>query len=458
MHAGEDLLLLLLVQVAQDVGGIVVIQLADDLRGLPRIQRGQRLRGVRLLRHLGQRLAGELGRQRLHRREALLLVQSGQHLGQVRRLDVVRPANEERHLALPHQVDHPLEQLLHDVPGRLEQLLHDVPGRSGTAGVGLERINRRSIRVGDAWMTSNSSPRTTNRSPALRNPAGPLDQQAADGGGSSRRQRAPRIAPGSLRETRCRRSRTRRPWRAGRGADLLVVLVEDLADQLLQQILQRGDAERATELVQHHGQMAPLALHVEQEIAAAPAGRRHRHRADRERISRLELEEIEGVEHADDVVQRLPEDRDPAVAAAGEDQPNLVQRRILLDGHDLGPRSHHLAHRPRAEGHDSAHHHQLVVIGHADGGTLPPDRAEIGRPGGGPGRQQQAEHPRPGTENGDDPVGHRLGPRLGQPAGNQICGEQDQGHREQRHRHNQTGRAGPGQEAGHRRTQQQDAE
>ena len=56
-------------------------------------------------------------------------------------------------------------------------------------------------------------------------------------------------------------------------ADLLVVLVEDLAHQLLEQVLQRGDAERAAELVEHDGEVAPLALHVEQQIAAGPAGR-----------------------------------------------------------------------------------------------------------------------------------------------------------------------------------------
>ena len=44
------------------------------------------------------------------------------------------------------------------------------------------------------------------------------------------------------------------------------MLVEDLADQLLQQVLERGDAERAAELVEHDGEVAALALHVEQQV------------------------------------------------------------------------------------------------------------------------------------------------------------------------------------------------
>ena len=85
--------------------------------------------------------------------------------------------------------------------------------------------------------------------------------------------------------------------------------------------------ERAAELVEHHREVPPLALHVEQQVAAAPAGRRHGDRPDRQRITGLEPEQVEGVEHADDIVERLAEDRDPAVAALGEDQPDVLERR-----------------------------------------------------------------------------------------------------------------------------------
>ena len=63
-------------------------------------------------------------------------------------------------------------------------------------------------------------------------------------------------------------------------------------------------------------------------------------------------------------------------------------------------------------------------------GAFPPDGAKVGGPGRGTGRQQQTEHSGPGPQDGHDPGRHRLGPRLGQPAGDQVGGEQDQRHRQ----------------------------
>jgi len=85
------LFLLFLVELAQDVGGIVVVELPDDLGGLPGIEGGQGFRRVSLFRHLRQGLAGELGGKRLHRGKALLVIERGKHLGQVR-----RPALDDR--------------------------------------------------------------------------------------------------------------------------------------------------------------------------------------------------------------------------------------------------------------------------------------------------------------------------------------------------------------------------
>ena len=118
--------------------------------------------------------------------------------------------------------------------------------------------------------------------------------------------------------------------------DFLVMLVEDLAHQLLQQIFQRCDAQGSAELIEHYREVAPLPLHVEQQVAAGPAGRGDRHGAHRQRVARLELEQVECVQHADDVVQRSADHRNPAVSAAGEDQPDLIQWRILFDRDDVG--------------------------------------------------------------------------------------------------------------------------
>ena len=103
----EDPLLVGRPELAEDVGRVVVVELLDDLRRLLRGQRRERRLGVLLLWHLGQRLARELGRQGLHGRQAVLLVQSGEDVGEVGGLELVGAADEGRDLARPHQVDHP---------------------------------------------------------------------------------------------------------------------------------------------------------------------------------------------------------------------------------------------------------------------------------------------------------------------------------------------------------------
>ena len=134
-------------------------------------------------------------------------------------------------------------------------------------GVPPARMMRRSIRVGDASRMSSSSPRTRKRSPGLGirpahstiRPATVVDRPA----GSATPKRSS-IASGDRLPSV---SKTVGPA-GGLGAHLLVVLVEDLAHQLLQQVFERRDAEGAAELVEHHGEVPPLALHVEQQVAA----------------------------------------------------------------------------------------------------------------------------------------------------------------------------------------------
>ena len=150
------------------------------------------------------------------------------------------------------------------------------------------------------------------------------------------------------------------------------------------------------------------------------AGRRHRQRTHRQRITGLKAKQVERVQHPDDVVERLAIDRDPAVAALGEDHADVVERRVLVDGDDIRARRHHLAHRPHAERHDAAHEEQLVVGPKTDRRALAPDRSQVGRPSGGPGGQQQAEDAGPEAEHRDDAVSHRLRAGLGQPSGHEV--------------------------------------
>jgi hypothetical protein len=139
LYRRENLLLPGGIQVAQDIRRVIVVQLLDDLGREVGIQRRERLTRMRLLRHLRQSLAGELRRERLHRRDSLLLIERGEHLSQVGRLELVGSAGEQAELTPPDEIHHPVEQLL-----------HEEAGTSGTAGVGPERISNRSMRVGDA--------------------------------------------------------------------------------------------------------------------------------------------------------------------------------------------------------------------------------------------------------------------------------------------------------------------
>ena len=311
-----------------------------------------------------------------------LLVQRRQHVGQVGGLEVVGAADEDRDLAGPDQVDHPLDA----VGGRA----HGVPG-SERDGVGGARADQQPLDAGGRRL-QDVELEPAHREPlaGVGDPAGPLGQQAADGGGTARGQRHAEALLDRLGRDVAVGLEEHRVRHAGRPRTSSSCSSKISPTSSSSRSSSVAMPERAAELVEHHREVAPLALHVEQQVAAGPAGRGHRHRPHGQRIARLQPEQIERVQHADDVVERLAEHRDAAVAALGEDHADVVERRVLVDGHDVGARRHDLAHRPNAERHDAADQQQLVVGPEADGGALAPDRAQVGGPGGGPGRQQEA--------------------------------------------------------------------
>ncbi len=124
----------------------------------------------------------------------------------------------------------------------------------------------------------------------------------------------------------------------GRG----VVLVEDLADDLLDQVLERDDAVGAAVLVDHDGDLVAVRPHP-RERRKHPRGRREvrdrAHEAGERTLGVIggRLEQVAHVHEADDVVDRLVHD-----GVAGERQ--LAH---LRDGVDEGAPSRR-ARRPRA--------------------------------------------------------------------------------------------------------------
>ena len=116
---------------------------------------------------------------------------------------------------------------------------------------------------------------------------------------------------------------------------LLVVLVLDLADDLLEEVLDRDQAGRPAVLVEHDRDvdLAPLEL-VEQVVDAHRLGHedgRPEQGPERRPLGGRRLEErqeVLRVQDPDDLVDRVLVDRDPAVALLDDDVDRLLQASI----------------------------------------------------------------------------------------------------------------------------------
>src|SRR6478672_3696915 len=128
-----------------------------------------------------------------------------------------------------------------------------------------------------------------------------------------------------------------------------VVLIGDLADQLLEQVLERHDPGDRPVLVGHERLVVLLLLHLSQQVGgllrfrhevggAHDVGQRHVHPPLMER-----LQHVLGEHHADDVVEILVEDRDPGVAVLEHQRLHVAQRARILARDDIGTGHHHLA-------------------------------------------------------------------------------------------------------------------
>ena len=150
-----------------------------------------------------------------------------------------------------------------------------------------------------------------------------------------------------------------------------------------------------------------------------------------QRIARAELEEVERVQHADDVVQRAADRPGCRLYPLWAKTSRMSSSGgVLLDRHDVGARRHHLPHRPHAERHDAADHRNSSS---APSPTAAPSRqierrsVRRGRAAG-PAAAGRAARDH-GRSTGMHPVGHRLRARPGQPAGHEICRDEREGHR-----------------------------
>ena len=153
---------------------------------------------------------------------------------------------------------------------------------------------------------------------------------------------------------------------------LLVVLVGDLADDLLEDVLDRDQAGRAAVLVDDDGDVLALGLHL-----ARAARRRAWSRArttpgritSSTRCGELDLgglevaaDQVLEVGEAEDVVEVLADHRHPREAAAEEQRHRLAQVLVALDVDDVVARHHHLADDGVAELEDGVDHPALAGL------------------------------------------------------------------------------------------------
>src|ERR1039458_5127914 len=113
-----------------------------------------------------------------------------------------------------------------------------------------------------------------------------------------------------------------------------VVFVLDIADDLLDQILQRQNSSRAAILIDDHGPIFPAAFHRHQLLVERHRFReitdRPHHVADRAaEIGRLQ--KIENMNDADDVRDSTPEDRNAAESLAADSFDRSRKRGFLRD-------------------------------------------------------------------------------------------------------------------------------
>ena len=147
-----------------------------------------------------------------------------------------------------------------------------------------------------------------------------------------------------------------------------LVLVLDLAEDLLEQILQGDQAGDAAELVHPQGQLGAGPLEVAQEVGHGLALRHEvggLHEGAQRRLGAVrQLHQVLDQQHAAHLVNAALEDGQAGVAAGGEGGPGLEDRGLQGQGDDARAGRHHFAHHGVAEADHVAD--ELPVLGLED--------------------------------------------------------------------------------------------
>ena len=125
-------------------------------------------------------------------------------------------------------------------------------------------------------------------------------------------------------------------------ADILIVLVRDLADDLLREVFEREDAREAAVLVDHAGELIACRRELREGVGQSHEGGQHDRGAHELRHGRLAVEgRLENVDEVDDA-ERLLVVTDHRVAGVGRrhELANLGERRTGAGDVDLRARNH----------------------------------------------------------------------------------------------------------------------
>ena len=151
------------------------------------------------------------------------------------------------------------------------------------------------------------------------------------------------------------------------GALPLVVLVADVAHDLLEDVLDRHDAHGPAVLVDDHGHRLAALLHLQQQIVGGLAGG-HVEELPEGRADGLGgrggqlLQDIEGIDHTDDVDDIAPVDGESGEARLVDESSGIPEGRLVLEGRHIGDRHHDPARARLGEIEDALHHDFLRAL------------------------------------------------------------------------------------------------
>ncbi len=132
-----------------------------------------------------------------------------------------------------------------------------------------------------------------------------------------------------------------------------VPLVRDLADDLLDDVLERDEAAEIAVLVHHEGQVLALLPECQQLLAQRrglgnePGSAAQRHQIDPAQLRPVRvqrLEQVDAVQHADDAVGIAAPHGKSRISAGDDLGQNAGRRQIGVDRFDAPAMGHHVAH------------------------------------------------------------------------------------------------------------------